>query len=342
MSSNNNYTLRNKLGTELILNAYGARIMAISLPDKEGYIDDVVLGFKNIETYKEAKNEPYFGCVVGRFGNRIAKGKFILEDETYTLALNNGENHLHGGLKGFDKVVWHLLKEDFATNEITFTYLSKDGEEGYPGNLNITVRYQLTEANEVVINYDAITDKATPVNLTNHVYLNLGGEGNADILDHELMINADKFTPIGPDFIPKGVLAELKGSALDFTQAKAIGKDIDGETEQLKFAGGYDHNYSLNKNTEGELSLAATVWHPSSGRFLEVLTEEPGMQFYSGNALDGSLVGKSGKRYEGRAGFCLETQHYPDSPNQARFPNTILQPGEVYQTKTVYRFSVKV
>jgi len=335
------YTLRNKLGTELILNSYGARIMAISLPDKDGHVDDVVLGFKDIEAYIKAENEPYFGCVVGRFGNRISKGKFILDGKTYNLAVNGGENHIHGGLKGFDKVVWHLLKEDVATNAITFTYLSKDGEEGYPGNLDVTIRYQLTEANEIVITYNANTDKATPVNLTNHVYLNLGGEGKADILDHELLINANKFTPVGADLIPKGVLAEVSGSALDFTQVKAIGQDIDVDTEQLRFAGGYDHNYALNKNIEGEMSLAATVWHPSSGRFLEVLTEEPGVQFYSGNSLDGSLVGKSGQSYEARTGFCLETQHYPDSPNQAQFPNTILQPGEIYQTTTIYRFSVK-
>lgn len=336
-----NYTLRNKRGTELILNTYGARIMAFSLPDKHGHVDDVVLGFRNIEAYIDAENEPYFGCVVGRYGNRIAKGKFTLDDKTYNLALNNGENHLHGGLKGFDKVVWVALVDDDVTNEITFNYLSKDGEEGYPGNLDVAVNYQLTEDNQILIAYTATTDKATPVNLTNHVYLNLGGEGKSDVLDHEVLINASNFTPVGADLIPKGTLVDLKNSALDFTQAKAIGKDIEDENEQLKFAGGYDHNYVLNKNSEGEMSLAATVWHPDSGRYLEVLTEEPGVQFYSGNSLDESLVGKSGKRYKSRSGFCLETQHYPDSPNQTEFPSTILRPGEQYQTRTIYRFSVK-
>lgn len=336
-----NYILSNKNGTELTLNAYGARIIALSLSDREGNVDDVVLGFKNIDAYINVENDPYFGCVVGRFGNRIAKGKFNLDGETYTLAVNDGDNHLHGGLKGFDKVAWAVLKVDKATNEVIFTYVSKDGEEGYPGNLNITVKYQLTEENEVVITYDATTDKATPLNLTNHVYFNLGGEGNADILDHELMINADKFTPIGEDFIPNGTIIDLSDSEMDFRQAKAIGRDIAQDAEQLKLAGGYDHNYVLNKNTEGEMSTAAIVWHPNSGRLLEVLTKEPGVQFYSGNSLDGSLVGKSGKTYKTHTGFCLETQHYPDSPNKTQFPSSVLRPGECYQTETIYRFSIQ-
>jgi len=374
--STSSFTLRNKHGTEVVLNAYGARIMSICVPDREGRVDDVVLGFPNIEAYIDAgENEPYFGCVVGRFGNRIARGEFSLENgsgggETYTLAVNDGENHLHGGIKGFDKVIWGVVPKDgdgngngddngecdgggddavaVATrNEITFVYLSEDGEEGYPGNLNVTVKYQLSEDNEVVINYHATTDKATPVNLTNHVYLNLAGEGTTDVLDHELTIHADKFTPVDPGLIPNGTLMDLADEpTLDFRQPKTIGRDINANTDQLTFAGGYDHNYALNKyDTEGggrQTTLAATVWHPATGRFLEVETEEPGVQFYSGNFLDGKVLGgKSGRSYGARAGFCLETQHFPDSPNRVQFPSTVLQPGEEYRTKTVYRFSVK-
>ena len=337
----NLYTLKNSSGTTIKVTNYGAIIASIVVADRNGNMGDIALGYNCVEDYMNAVDKPYLGSIVGRYGNRIADGKFILDGETYKLARNNYPNHLHGGVIGFDKVVWDanpILGEGFTGIELT--YLSKDGEEGYPGNLDVKVTYKLTDDNELVIEYLATTDKATPVNLTNHTYFNLAGEGSGTILDHELMINADNFTPIDETLIPTGKIVSVKGTPFDFTSPKAIGKDIGVENKQLKYGLGYDHNFVLNKDDK-KMSLAATVYEPSSGRFMEVLTEEPGVQFYCGNFLDGRLKGKSGKTYVHRGGLCLETQHYPDSPNKPDFPSTILRPGETYKTKTVFRFSVK-
>lgn len=335
------YQLKNKSGMEVKITNYGATVTSIKVADKNGEYEDIALGYNSVEGYMNAVDKPYFGSIVGRYGNRIAKGKFTLDGNTYTLAKNNGPNHLHGGVIGFDKVVWDanpIKGKGFTGLELT--YLAKDMEEGYPGNLDIKVVYKLTDDNELLIDFYATTDKATPVNLTNHTYFNLAGEGNGTILNHELMVNADNYTPVDETLIPTGKIAAVEGTPFDFTTAKAIGRDINQDNEQLKFGGGYDHNFVLNKETDG-MTLAATVYEPTSGRFMEVLTEEPGIQFYCGNFLDGRLKGKSGKSYVHRGGFCLETQHYPDSPNQPNFPSTILLPGQVYQTKTVYRFSTK-
>ena len=336
------YTLTNAQGTRVQITNYGAIVTSIMAADKDGKYADIVLGYNSVEGYMNAVDRPYFGAVVGRYGNRISKGTFKLSDETYTLATNNGLNHLHGGIIGFDKVVWNakpLVGDGFTGLELT--YLSKDREEGYPGNLQCKVVYKLTGANELVIQYSATTDKATPVNLTNHTYFNLAGEGNGTILDHQLFINADYYTPVDETLIPTGVIDPVKGTPFDFTSKKAIGRDIGQSHQQLTFGLGYDHNFVLNKPKKpGDVTLAATVYEPVSGRFMEVLTQEPGVQFYCGNFLDGRLKGKAGKPYVHRGGMCLETQHYPDSPNQKSFPNTILLPGETYSTKTIYRFSV--
>ena len=337
------YTLKNQSGMEVKVTNYGAIITSIVVTDRDGAFADIALGYDRVEDYMNAVDKPYFGAVVGRYGNRIAKGKFTLNGEIYSLAKNNAPNHLHGGVIGFDKVVWTakpIRGEGFTGVELT--YLAKDREEGYPGNLAITVTYKLTEANELVVEYDATTDKATPVNLTQHSYFNLAGEGNGTILDHQLQINADHYTPVDATLIPTGEIAPVKGTPFDFTTAKAVGRDILQANEQLKFGLGYDHNFVLNKKgKEGQMTLAATVYEPQSGRFMEVLTEEPGVQFYCGNFLDGRLTGKAGKSYLYRGAVVLETQHFPDSPNQPNFPNTILKPGETYRTQTVYRFSAK-
>ena len=301
---------------------------------------DITFGYNDVSGYMNAVDKPYFGAVVGRYGNRIAKGRFTLDGEEYKLATNNGENHLHGGVIGFDKVVWNA--EIIGKNVVRFTYLAKDGEEGYPGNVSIAVTYTLTEENEIQIDYLATTDKATPVNLTNHAYFNLKGEGEGDILGHELMINAKGFTPVNKGLIPTGEIAPVAGTPFDFTVAKPIGRDIGQTHQQLEYGGGYDHNFVLDKEgKEGEMTLAATAYEPTTGRLMEVFTKEPGVQFNCGNFLEGNLVGKSGKAYVHRGGFCLETQHYPDSPNQPQFPSTILRPGADYETRTVYRFSVR-
>ena len=337
------YTLKNQSGMEVKVTNYGAIITSIVVTDRDGAFADIALGYDRVEDYMNAVDKPYFGAVVGRYGNRIAKGKFTLNGEIYSLAKNNAPNHLHGGVIGFDKVVWTakpIRGEGFTGVELT--YLAKDREEGYPGNLAITVTYKLTEANELVVEYHATTDKATPVNLTQHSYFNLAGEGNGTILDHQLQINADHYTPVDATLIPTGEIAPVKGTPFDFTTAKAVGRDILQANEQLKFGLGYDHNFVLNKKgKEGQMTLAATVYEPQSGRFMEVLTEEPGVQFYCGNFLDGRLTGKAGKSYLYRGAVVLETQHFPDSPNQPNFPNTILKPGETYRTQTVYRFSAK-
>lgn len=326
------FTLENRRNLTVKIITYGGIITSILTPDQKGKPDDIVLGFNSLEDY--LGKHPYFGALIGRYGNRIAKGKFSLNGKEYRLAVNDGENHLHGGLVGFDKVVWDAeeLRDD-AEVGVRLSYLSKDGEEGYPGNLHTTVTYLLNDQNELKIAYKAATDQPTVVNLTNHAYFNLAGAGSGDILDHEIMINAHRYTAITDDLIPTGELKPVQGSALDFTTVKRIGADIN------KVKGGYDHNYVLDK-AGNELTLAAKVFEPKSGRILEVFTTEPGIQFYTGNFLDGTLTGKEGKPYGKYAGFCLETQHFPDSPNQPGFPGTLLNPGDLYQQVTIYKFSV--
>ncbi|QEF97219.1 Aldose 1-epimerase precursor [Stieleria maiorica] len=335
------YTMKNDSGMTVRITNYGAIIMSIVVPDRDGKMADVALGYNDIASYTNAVDKPYFGAVVGRYGNRIAKGKFTIDDQEYTLAINNPPNSLHGGIIGFDKVIWDG-KVDNEANAVTLSYLAKDGEEGYPGNLNCSVTYRLTDENAIEIDYLATTDKATPINLTQHTYFNLKGEGEGTILGHELMINARRYTPVDETLIPTGTTPAVQGTPFDFTTAKPIGRDIAADNEQLKFGGGYDHNWVLDKGGQtGEMTLAATVYEPTSGRVLEVSTTEPGIQFYCGNFLDGRLTGKSGKKYVHRGGFCLETQHYPDSPNQPTFPSTILKPDDEYETKTVFKFSTR-
>jgi len=326
------YTLTNDKGVKARLTTYGAILVSLEVPDRDGKMGDIVLGYETLEAY--VKNSPYFGAIVGRYGNRIAKGLFTLDGATYKLATNNGENHLHGGLKGFDKVVWgaQVIKEAGRVG-VKLTYVSKDGEEGYPGNLKVTVAYTLNNDNELAIAYEATTDKATPVNLTHHSYWNLGG-AKADILGHELQLFADKYTPVDAGLIPTGVLAPVKGTAMDFTAPMAIGARI------AKVEGGYDHNYVLNLESE-EAIPAARLSDPKSGRVLEIRTTEPGIQFYSGNFLDGTITGKGGSVYKKHYGLCLETQHFPDSPNHPNFPTTILKPGQTYKSQTVHKFSAK-
>jgi aldose 1-epimerase len=326
------FTLTNAKGVNARLMTYGAILVSLEVPDRDGRTGDVVLGYDALDGY--VKNSPYFGAIVGRYGNRLAKGRFALDGKTYTLATNNGENHLHGGLKGFDKVVWKAEETRPAgAVGVKFSYLSKDGEEGYPGNLAVTVEYTLNDANELAIAYTATTDKATPVNLTHHSYWNLAG-AKIDILGHELELAADRFTPVDKGLIPTGVLAPVKGTSMDFTTPMAIGARI-GLVE-----GGYDHNYVLNRTGEG-LAFAARVTDPVTGRILEIRTTEPGIQFYSGNFLDGTIAGKGGIVYGKHSGLCLETQHFPDSPNHSNFPTTILKPGQTYKSVTVHRFSAK-
>lgn len=333
------YTLSNSDGMRVKIITYGGIVVSMEVPDAAGKTGDVVLGYDNLDDY--VKNNPYFGCIVGRYGNRIGAGKFTLNGAEYKLAINNGPNHLHGGLKGFDKVVWKA--EQFKDSDgvgVKLAYTSKDMEEGYPGNLDILVTYTLTDKNELKIDYEATTDKATPVNLTNHSYFNLAGQGNGDILAHELMLNADRCTPVDEGLIPTGELLPVKGTDMDFTKPMTVGARINSDYEQIKFGGGYDHNWVLNKEGD-ELSLAAKVFEPTTGRVMEVYTTEPAIQFYAGNFLDGTIKGKEGKVYKHRYAFCLETQHYPDSPNKPEFPSTILNPGDKYETTTIYKFSTK-
>ncbi len=335
------YTLRNKNGIEIKVTNYGAVITSIVTPDRNGQLTDISLGYNKVEDYINAVDKPYFGAIVGRYGNRIKNGRFVIDEETYSLACNNNENHLHGGVIGFDKVVWTAIPSN-KTNSLQLSYLAKDLEEGYPGNLEVEVTYRLTEADELIVSYQATTDKTTHVNLTQHTYFNLCGEGNGTILDHELMLNADSFTPVDSSLIPTGEISSVANSPFDFRNPKRIGRDINQKNDQLQYGLGYDHNWVLNRGLDDStLELAAKVFEPDSGRTLEVLTTEPGIQFYCGNFLDGRLVGKSGKNYVYRGGFCLETQHFPDSPNQSKFPSTLLHPNEVYKTTTVYRFGAK-
>jgi aldose 1-epimerase len=333
------YTLTNSNGVEVRAMNYGGIILSIRVPDRKGQLGDIVLGHESLEGY--IPNPPFQGAVVGRYANRIANGTFTLDGKKYELPKNDGPNTLHGGLKGFDKVVWdgEPLK---GKNGVTFSYLSKDGEEGFPGNLKVKVTYTLTDSNELVIDYEASTDKATPINLSQHTYFNLAGEGTSDILIHELMLNADRFTPVDKNLIPTGELRPVKGTPFDFTTPTKIGARIDDNYEQLVLGRGYDHNFVINrKSNDNGLVLAARVYEPTSGRVLEVSTTEPGVQFYSGNFLDGSVTGKQGHVYKRRYGFCLETQHYPDSPNHPDFPTTILKPGETFRSQTVFKFSAK-
>jgi aldose 1-epimerase len=333
------YTLTNASGAVAKITNFGGTVTELWMPDRNGQMEDIVLGFNTVRPYEEIS--PYFGALIGRYGNRIGKGKFTLDGKTYTLAVNNGENHLHGGLKGFDKVVWQA--EPFQDKNgvgLKLQYLSADMEEGYPGNLDVTVTYTLTNKNELKIDYLAKTDKPTVVNLTNHSYFNLAGQGDGKILDHQLMLNADYFTPVDEGLITTGEIRSVEGTPFDFREFTAIGKRIDADNQQIQFGGGYDHNWVLNKKNGG-LTLAAKVYEPTSGRLMEIYTEEPGVQFYAGNFLDGTITGKMGKVYPHRSGFCLETQHYPDSPNKANFPSVTLRPGQTYQTTTVHKFSTK-
>jgi aldose 1-epimerase len=330
------FTLTNAHGAEVRAITYGGIITSIKVPDRAGRMADIVLGFDSIEGY--LKDHPFFGAIIGRYGNRIAKGQFVLDGRTITLAKNNGPNHLHGGMKGFDKVLW-AAEPMKGQAGVVFSRISPDGEEGYPGNLSVRVSYTLTDKNELVVDYLGTTDKPTPVNLTQHSYFNLTGDGSSDILGHQLTINADRYTPVDDTLIPTGELAPVEGTPFDFRKATPIGARITGSDAQLLNGKGYDHNWVLNRNGSG-LQLAARVVEPKSGRTLEVRTEEPGLQFYSGNFLDGTITGKGGHVYKHRTGFCLETQHYPDSPNQPNFPSTILKPGQEYRTRTVFTFGV--
>ena len=332
------FTLTNANGVELRALDYGGLVISLKTPDKTGALGDIVLGYDNIDGY--LKSTPYFGALVGRYGNRIARGKFTVDGATYTLAVNNGVNALHGGRKGFDKVMWQAeSSHDSAGAHVAFSYVSKDGEEGYPGTLKARVMYTLTNANEFAIEYHATTDKATPINLTQHSYFNLAGGG--DVLAHQLSLNADAFTPVDSTLIPTGVLQPVASTPFDFRKPMAIGAHINDVDAQLKIAGGYDHNFVINR-AAGDTSLvqAARVVEPTTGRTLDVATTEPGVQFYTGNFLDGTITGKGGHVYQHRNGFCLETQHFPNSPNQPSFPSTILTPGATYHTRTVYTFGV--
>lgn len=330
------YTLTNANGIEVRAITYGAIITSLKVPDRSGRVADVVLGFDTLDGY--IKDHPYFGAIIGRYANRIAKGRFTLEGRTYTLATNNGPNHLHGGNKGFDKAVWNAAPVP-GQSAVAFTRISPDGEEGYPGSLTVRVTYTLTDKNELAVDYHATTDKATPVNLSHHSYFNLAGDGAGDILGHELMIDADRYTPVDTALIPTGAIAPVQGTPFDFRKPTVIGARIDQPNEQLKNGKGYDHNWVLTRRGAG-LQPAARLTDPASGRTLDIATTEPGMQFYSGNFLDGTLTGKAGHVYKHRAGLCLETQHFPDSPNQPKFPSTILKPGEEYRSKTVFTFGV--
>jgi aldose 1-epimerase len=333
------FTLTNANGIELRTISYGAIIVSLRVPDRTGRMDDIVLGYDSLQGYLRVS--PYFGAIVGRYGNRIGSGRFTLDGRTYRLATNNGPNHLHGGNRGFDKVVWQAepLQNDSGVG-VTFTYTSPDGEEGYPGTLLARVSYTLTDRDELVVEYHATTDQATPVNLTQHTYFNLAGDGRGDILGHELLINADSFTPVDSTLIPTGSMAPVDGTPFDFRTPTAIGARIGADDQQLRFGGGYDHNFVLRQE-DVALGHAARVVEPSTGRTLDIYTTEPGLQFYSGNFLDGTITGKGGRVYHHRYGLCLETQHYPDSPNQPQFPSTVLRPGQEYRSRTVLVFGVQ-
>ena len=330
------FTLVNKNGMKATISSYGATVIDLLVPDRKGKLDDVSLGFDKFTPYQT--KSPYFGAIVGRYGNRIAKGQFTLDGHTYQLATNNSPNHLHGGIKGFDKRIWKGEILDSREPSVRFTLRAADGEEGYPGDLDVAVTYTLTDKNELRISYEAKTDKPTVLNLTNHTYFNLAGAGNGSILGHLLQINASRFTPVDATLIPTGELKKVDGTVMDFRKPTAIGariKEVGGKPV------GYDHNYVLDKSLHFGLPLVAEVTEPVSGRVMKVYTDQPGIQFYSGNFLDGTITGKGGKVYDQYNGFCLETQHFPDSPNEPKFPSTTLRPGQTYKTTTVYAFSAK-
>jgi aldose 1-epimerase len=332
------YTLTNSHGVEVRAMNYGGIILSMRVPDRKGQLADIVLGHDTLEGY--IPNPPYFGAIIGRYANRIANGTFTLDGKTYTLPKNDGPNTLHGGTtRTFDRVVWDAEPMKGNTG-VVFSYLSEDGEEGFPGNLKIKVTYVLTESNELMVDYEATTDKDTPINVTQHSYFDLAGEGTGDILNHEIMINAERFTPVDKNLIPTGELRPVKDTPLDFTKPMKIGARIDDNYDQLVLGHGYDHNFVINRKSEG-LTLAARVYEPTSGRVLEVSTTQPAIQFYTGNFLDGTIRGKQGHVYKRRYGFCLETQHFPDAPNHRNFPSTILKPGETFRQKTVFKFSAK-
>ncbi|WP_324721697.1 aldose epimerase family protein [Salinimicrobium sp. HB62] len=332
------YTLQNEQGMEVKIITYGGRITSLKVPDRQGNYEDVVLGFNSLEQYVE--ENPFFGAIIGRYGNRIAKGKFSLDGQEYTLARNNGENHLHGGIKGFDNGIWKV-QDASNQNSLTLSYISEHLEEGYPGRLETVVTYTLNDDNSLDVEYEATTDRKTIVNLTQHSYFNLSGDFSKKILDHEVRINADRFVPVNDSLIPTGELDSVADTPFDFRKPKTLGKEINAAHEQLKIANGYDHTWVLNEQDSG-MRFAASAVHPESGRRLEVFTTEPGMQLYTGNFLDGTLPLQHGDGYyEKRSGFCFETQHYPDSPNQEDFPSVVLEPGEKYSSKTSFRFSVE-
>ncbi len=331
------FILKNKNGCEARITNYGAKLVSLTMPDRDGELADVVLGYETLEGY--INGSPSMGATQGRFANRIAGAQFVLNGITYHLTANNGRNSIHGGDKGFRKVVWDATPISTPDGEaLELTYLSKDGEEGYPGNLQVKVVYTLTNENELKIDYTATTDKPTVLNLTHHSFFNLAGAGEGDILDHIIQINGNYFLPTDSEMIPTGEIRNVKGTPMDFTTPRRIGERINADDEQLKFAGGYDHCWVLGD--PGKLKLAATVFEPKSGRVMEVYTTEPGLQFYTGNSLKNEK-GKEGKIYQSRYGFCLEAQHYPDSPNKPHFPSTVLNPGEVYRQTTIYKFKTK-
>ncbi len=328
-------TMSNGKGLTAKITTYGGIITSFDAPGKDGIASDIVLGFDNLEGY--LKGHPYFGAIIGRYGNRIGNAKFTLDGKEYKLAANDGKNNLHGGIKGFDKVVWTIEKAQAEGDNavLKLSYTSKDGEEGFPGNLKCVVTYTLTADNKLKMHYEATTDKTTVVNMTNHAYWNMAGQGSGDVFGHELMLNADKYTLVDDGFIPTGELQDVKGTPFDFTESRKIGS----RAKEVNI-GGYDHNFVLNGKT-GEMKLAAKVYEPTSGRVMVIETTEPGIQFYTGNFLDGTLTGKGGKVYNKHGAFCLETQHYPDSPNKPEFPSTVLKPGEKYETTTIHTFSTK-
>lgn len=339
------YTLTNENGMSMRVTNYGGVILSLKVPDREGTLEDVVLGFDSLKGYtREAYRaaNPYFGALIGRYGNRIDGAQFSIDGQTYTLGANDGANHLHGGAEGFDQVVWDAKSfQRGDSTGVVLTHTSPDGHGGYPGRLDVEVTYSLTSDNELAVDYQATTTEATHVNLTQHSYFNLDGEGDGDILDHRLMLGAEAFTPVDSTLIPTGQFRDVEGTPFDFTEPTPIGARIDADNRQLGIAGGYDHNFVLRRQDSESLHLAARAYDPDSGRLLTVRTTEPGLQFYSGNFLDGSFTGNSGEPYQVHAGFALETQHFPDSPNQSNFPSTLLRPDETYSARTVYAFSTR-
>ena len=335
----NQYILKNSNGMQISVINYGGIITSWKAKDRDGSYEDIVLGFDNLSDYESSR--PYFGALIGRYGNRIKEGKFSLDGVDYTLEVNNGENHLHGGVKGFDKVIWEVEKEvKESSASLILRHISTDMEEGYPGNLDVKVIYTLTNDDELKVRYEAETDKKTIVNLTQHSYFNLSANLSRDILAHQITIDADSFLPVDKTLIPSGELRDVEGTPFDFRKPKRVGDDINEDYTQLTFGNGYDHCWVLNNQNEG-VRFVASAYDTLSGRSLEIFSDQPGIQFYSGNFLDGTLKSKDGGNYEFRSGFCLETQHYPNSPNQESFPSVILNPGEKYNTETIFRFSTR-